>query len=108
MNKGRGADTFRKTSMKTPEQIITDMCYTARHDYGLDKHPDDAPFVAGMTQRERESLYRDMKQLFENNFFDIYEQYRRLVEGEAVVIPKDEIHARALIQVGSFYLGEGK
>ena len=94
--------------MKTPEQIITDMCYTARHDYGLDKHPDDASFVAGMTQRERESLYRDMKQLFENNFANIYEQYRQLVEGEAVVIPKDEIHARALIQVGSFYLGEGK
>lgn len=94
--------------MKTPEQIITDMCYTARHDYGLDKHPDDAPFVAGMTQRERESLYREMKQLFENNFRDIYEQYRQLLEGESVVLPKDEIHARSLIQVGSFYLGNLK
>lgn len=94
--------------MKTREQIITDMCYTARHDYGLDKHPDDMPFVAGMTQRERESLYRDMMQLFDNNFGEIYEQYRRLVDGEAVVIPKDEEHAKALIQVGAFYLEGSK
>jgi hypothetical protein len=94
--------------MKTREEIITGMCYTARHDYGLDKHPDDAPFVAGMTQREREFLYKEMAQLFENNFGDIYEQYRQLLEGESVVLPKDEIHARSLIQVGAFYLEQHK
>jgi hypothetical protein len=54
-------------NIKTREQIITDMCYTWRHDYGLDKHPDDLPFVAGMLQSERESLWRRMAQLFDNN-----------------------------------------
>jgi hypothetical protein len=52
---------------KTREQIITDMCYTWRHDYGLERHPDDAPFVAGMLQSERESLWQRMAQLFDNN-----------------------------------------
>lgn len=52
---------------KTREQIIQSMCYTSRHDYGLDKHPDDAPFVAGMTQRERDSLWQQMAQLFDND-----------------------------------------
>lgn len=53
--------------MKTREEIITSMCYTYRHDYGLNKHPDDAPFVAGMTQRERESLWNQMAQIFDND-----------------------------------------
>lgn len=52
---------------KTREQIITDMCYTWRHDYGLTKHPDDRPFVSGMLQTERESLWRQMAQVFDNN-----------------------------------------
>lgn len=52
---------------KTRQDIITSMCYTMRHDYGLDKHPDDAAFVAGMVEREREALWNQMAQLFDNN-----------------------------------------
>lgn len=94
--------------MKTREEIITGMCYTARHDYGLDKHPDDAPFVAGMTQREREFLYKEMAQLFDNNFAEIYNELAQLINGDAVVLPNDEDHAKALIRVGSFYLDQKK
>jgi hypothetical protein len=53
--------------LKTREEIITSMCYTWRHDYGLDKHPDDASFVAGMTPRERETLWKQMSQIFDND-----------------------------------------
>lgn len=52
---------------KTREEIITSMCLTWRHDYGLDKHPDDAPFVAGMLPRERKELWNRMAQIFDND-----------------------------------------
>ena len=51
----------------TREEIITSMCYTFRHDYGLEKHPDDAPFVPGMLHREREALWNSMAQIFDND-----------------------------------------
>jgi hypothetical protein len=56
--------------MKTKEQIITSMCYTMRHDYGLEKDLGNDfidKFVAGMTQSEQEALWRQMSQLFDND-----------------------------------------
>lgn len=56
--------------MKTREQIITSMCYTWRHDYGLDNPAGDgfaSKLSAGMTQQEREALYRQMAQIFDND-----------------------------------------
>lgn len=55
--------------MKTREEIITSMCLTYRHDYGLDRHPDDAAFVAGMTGSERKELWNKMAQIFDNNIW---------------------------------------
>jgi hypothetical protein len=55
--------------MKTCEQIITDMCLTVRHDFELDRHPDDAAFVAGMTGSERRALWNQMSQIFYNNIW---------------------------------------
>ena len=55
--------------MKTREQIITSMCMTYRHDYGLDKHPDDASFVSGMTGSQRKALWNDMAQIFDNDIW---------------------------------------
>ena len=43
------------------------MCYTYRHDYGLDRHPDDPPWVAGMTEKERKGLWQTMAQIFDND-----------------------------------------
>ena len=54
--------------MKTREAIITSMCYTMRHDYGLGK-PKDSPFdlPSGLTDRERLALWNQMAQIFDND-----------------------------------------
>ena len=56
--------------MKTREQIITSMCYTMRHDYGLERDIGNgfvSELAAGMTQQEREALWRQMAQIFDND-----------------------------------------
>jgi hypothetical protein len=57
--------------MKTREQIITDMCYTWRHDYGLNRHQEKNGVTynlpAGMTDDERQHLWNCMAQIFDNN-----------------------------------------
>jgi hypothetical protein len=63
--------------MSTREQIITNMCYTYRQDYGIVKDPvyKDRPgmtdFIdtisAGMFQQEREALWCQMAQIFDND-----------------------------------------
>jgi len=61
--------------MKTREEIITSMCYTSRHDYGIVKDPDYNHHVsdfidsisAGMYQQERKQLWEQMAQLFDND-----------------------------------------
>lgn len=64
--------------MKTREQIINNMCMTFRHDYGLEISEDDrmyTPLMSGMTKQEREALYRDMSQIFDNDIAPIFEKY---------------------------------
>jgi hypothetical protein len=51
--------------MKTREQIITDMCYTWRHDFGINKDSTDL-LSSGMTHEEREFLWKQMAQIFDN------------------------------------------
>jgi len=53
----------------TREQIITNMCLTFRHDYGLEISEDDRMYtlMSGMTRSEREALYKDMAQIFDND-----------------------------------------
>ncbi len=49
--------------MKTREQIITSMCFTFRHDYGLEKDLGNgfvSELSAGMTKQEREALWNQM------------------------------------------------
>lgn len=65
--------------MKTREDIITSMCYTWRHDYGLIKEPTNYDgntaneiFAAdrlssGMRPDERKALWRSMAQIFDND-----------------------------------------
>ena len=61
--------------MKTREEIITSMCYTMRHDYGLNKEQNAYPFPAGMTDEERNDLWQQMAQLFDNDIVP-YMEYR--------------------------------
>jgi hypothetical protein len=49
------------------EEIITNMCMTYRHDYGLHKDDNDPPWTCGMTKSEREGLWLTMAQIFDNN-----------------------------------------
>ncbi|MDU9398102.1 hypothetical protein [Pseudomonas sp. zfem003] len=65
-------------------QIILDMCMTHRHDFGLDAK--DSGFglpSAGMTDQQRESLRRDMEQLYEHHFESVIAaQVARIAELE--------------------------
>ena len=54
-------------NIMTREQIITDMCYTYRHDYGLDRQIGDPPWLTGMTETERKGLWNTMAQIYDNN-----------------------------------------
>lgn len=49
------------------QKLIMDMCFTYRHDFGLNKSPDDPSWVAGMTDVERQMLIKTMTQIFNNN-----------------------------------------
>ena len=53
--------------MKTREEIINSMCYTWRHDFGLDKDPNDDSIASGMTAIERVLLWNAMAQIFDND-----------------------------------------
>lgn len=52
--------------MKTRDDIITSMCYTWRHDYGLNKDTNTHPHEAGMTDSQRYVLWLQMAQIFDN------------------------------------------
>ena len=46
------------------------MCYTIRHDYGLEKDAGNgfiSEMESGMTQSEREALWNQMAQIFDND-----------------------------------------
>jgi hypothetical protein len=65
--------------MKTREQIITDMCYTWRHDYGLDRQEHDGPgglISSGLTTQEREQLWRQMAQIYDRCIVPVMEPKR--------------------------------
>ena len=90
--------------MKSKEEIIIDMCYTYRHDFGLNKDPSDPSWVSGMTQAERDGLYKTMEQLYEHHILPLVNQYQALQNGDEVVLPKDKDHAEFMVKVGMFYL----
>ena len=62
--------------MKTKEQIITSMCYTCRHDYGLRKEEGDNSWSSGMTEKESIMLYKQMEQIYNNDIEPIIEHYK--------------------------------
>lgn len=56
--------------MKTREEIITSMCYTMRHDYGIEKDLGNgfiSELSSGMTVVERALLWNQMAQIFDND-----------------------------------------
>lgn len=92
--------------MKSKEEIIASMCYTYRHDYGLNKLPEDPSWTAGMTQKEREGLYRTMEQIYTNNIEPMLKELQDLQEGRTVQIPKSKEHAAMMYKLAQMYFGE--
>jgi hypothetical protein len=90
--------------MKSKEEIITDMCYTYRHDYGLRKSPEDPSWTSGMTEEDAKMLYKVMEQIYNNDIEPLLKQYYEIYLGDKVVLPKDVEHAEAMVKVGMFYL----
>ena len=88
------------------EEIITDMCLTFRHDFGLVISEDERMYSlnSGMTELERQGLFSTMSQVFEHHFATSLEEYRKVNEGEAITIPKSAEHAKAMMGVAQWYL----
>lgn len=61
------------------ENVITNMCFTWRHDYGLDKSEGDGfahSLTSGMTTDERTYLWNQMAQIFDNDIAP-YMEFKR-------------------------------
>jgi hypothetical protein len=88
------------------EQIIHNMCLTFRHDYGLLISEDDRMYTlnSGMTAREREALFNDMAQIFDNDIAPLIEKANRYEEGTHIPIPVSAEYAKAMILVAENYL----
>lgn len=60
---------YGRDSVKTREEIITNMCLTYNHAYFLPakEETDNNPLNCALTQSEKEFLWRQMAQLFDND-----------------------------------------
>jgi hypothetical protein len=61
-----------------------DMCYTMRHDYGLNLHPDDSFIGSGMAEDERRALYRQMSQLYDHHIQPLVDKIEELENGTSI------------------------
>jgi hypothetical protein len=55
--------------MNHTNKIVNGMCLTSRHDFGLDKA--EGSLSSGMTEQERDVLYRQMYQLYYHNVLPV-------------------------------------
>lgn len=94
--------------MPNREQIITGMCYTWRHDFGLDRNPDSVFPTSGVTPQERDALRRDMSQLYDHHVHPIVHELEQLQKGHTVVLPQSREHAESMLRVAQFYLDQNK
>ncbi len=88
--------------MKTREEIINSMCYTWRHDFGLDKHHNN--LSSGMTAIERVLLWNAMAQIFDNDISPLLTEANDIQSGIRIVLPKTQEQAEAMLAAAEFYL----
>ena len=88
--------------MKTREEIINSMCYTWRHDFGLDK--DHNSLSSGMTAMERVLLWNAMAQIFDNDISPLLDEANDILIGSRIVLPKTQEQAEAMLAAAEFYL----
>lgn len=97
-----------KNKMKTREEIINSMCFTWRHDFGLDKDPNDDSIAAGMTAIERVILWNAMAQIFDNDISPLLNESNDIQNGVRIVLPKNQEQAEAMLAAAEFYLDSNK
>jgi hypothetical protein len=58
-----------KRPPETKDDIVTSMCYTWDHAFGLDKDPEieGIQFTGGYTPEERRALWNQMSQLYDHH-----------------------------------------
>ena len=88
--------------MKTREEIINSMCYTWRHDFGLDKDHDS--LSSGMTAMERVLLWNAMAQIFDNDISPLLDEANDILIGSRIVLPKTQEQVEAMLAAAEFYL----
>jgi len=88
--------------MKTREEIINSMCYTWRHDFGLDKDHDS--LSSGMTAMERVLLWNAMAQIFDNDISPLLDEANDIQNCSRIVLPKTQEQAEAMLAAAEFYL----
>lgn len=92
----------------TREEMITHMCKTFRHDYGIVLSEEDKMYslTSGMTQREREGLWHKMAQVFDNVIcaYMSFDHDNEIKRGEKVPIPVNKEYAKVMILVAENYL----
>lgn len=70
-------------------KIVTDMCFTFRHDYGLHRCETEV-LTCGMTEQERSALYNRMSQLYDHHIAHLVEA---LVDVEVTMKANAALHA---------------
>ena len=78
------------------------MCYTWRHDFGLDKDHDS--LSSGVTAIERVLLWNAMAQIFDNDISPLLDEANDILSGSRIVLPKNQEQAEAMLAAAEFYL----
>lgn len=71
--------------MDSKHKIVTDMCFTMRHDYGLDRCEDEGSVafsMCGMTDSDRLALYRQMEQLYDHHIQPLVDELKEVRDGK--------------------------
>ena len=88
------------------EQLITDMCLTFRHDYGLVISEDERMYSlnSGMTELERQGLFNTMSQVFDHNIAPLVDSAMKYEAGTHIPIPVSVEYANSMILIAENYL----
>ena len=82
------------------------MCMTFRHDYGLVISEDDRMYTlnSGMTEREREALFNNMAQIFDNDIAPLVGSAMKYEAGTHCPIPQNLEQAKGMMLIAENYL----
>jgi hypothetical protein len=94
--------------MKQKTEIIHDMCFSYRHDYGLRKESGDPNWTAGMTEEDAIMLYKTMEQIYNHNIEPLLQELDDLKEGRRVQLPQSKEHAALMYKLAQMYFKDNE